>query len=89
MALYTKTRTDGATPTEYADEVVRTCFIYNRRTGATEVWSEWDIDLGNGRRVTRSARCDPAVEAEILALPNVGSGLQMASENTHPKVLAA
>lgn len=88
MALYTKTRTDGATPTEYADEVVRTCFVFNRTTGVTEVWAEWDVDLGNGKRSTRSARCDPTVEAEIFALPNVGTGLQKASENTHPKVTA-
>lgn len=85
MALLTKTRS-SAPPPEFSDDVVRTCVVWNKATSTREIWVEWEVELPGGKIATKSARCDAQTEADILALPNFGTGLQMAADNTHPKV---
>jgi hypothetical protein len=85
MALLTKTREVSA-PAQLTDGLVRTCVL--DVDGETQVWCEWQVQLPNGKYRTQSVRCDPAVEAEIFALPNFSSGLMKAADNTHPKVSA-
>lgn len=86
MALLTKTREVAQAPQQYTDELVRTLVVGVE--GETQVWCEWRVQLPNGKYITKSERCDPAVEADILALPNFASGLSMAANNTHPKAVA-
>lgn len=84
MPLVTKTRPTPLSPTSASDELVRV-MIEGSGTDR-QVWCEWRVTMPNGKIDARSARCDPATESAILALPNMGKGISMAAENTHPKV---
>jgi hypothetical protein len=94
MALRTSTRTTGSAAPEYSDRMFR-CVMRDTRvfnpdgtvaSGAIEIWGEWHVDQGGGRYTTAAARCDKAVEDEILALPNLPTALDKCAANTHPKV---
>lgn len=85
MALRQATRTDGAEPTVYSDELVR-CVLKTTPDGV-EVWGEWKVQVRAGRFKTVSIRCSPMVEAEILALPNLPTALDMAAADTHARAV--
>lgn len=86
MALLTRSREVAQAPQTYTDGLVRTCVL--DVNGETQVWCEWQVQRPSGKYETRSERCDPDVEAAILALPNFATGLVMAADNTHPKAAA-
>jgi hypothetical protein len=85
MALREKTRDTGGTVQTFTDRMFR-CVI--KETGAgVEVWAEWEMQQPSGAYRAVAARADAEIEARILALPNLGTALDLVKENTYPKVV--